>query len=124
MGCSAPSKTFYLAEGYTGPGFDSYVLLLNPNATAATANVRFMLNGGKFVDAQYAVPARSRFTIPLNKQEGLSSTDVSTMVSSDLPLVAERSVYFDYEGRQGGSCGPGVPAPAAKWYFAEGYTGP
>lgn len=124
MGCAAPSKTWYLAEGYTGPGFDTYVLLFNPNTVAATANVRYMLNGGRFVDVQYPIPARSRYTIAVNKQPGLENADVSTMVSSDQPLVAERSIYFDYSGRQGGSCGPGVTAPAPEWYFAEGYTGP
>ncbi|NPV60966.1 MAG: hypothetical protein HPY75_15050 [Actinobacteria bacterium] len=52
---------------------------------------------------------------------GLSDTDVSTTVSSDKPVVAERAMYFDYQGKAGGSCSQGysgyvdpVFAPQAK----------
>ena len=35
MGASAPQPTWLFAEGYTGTGFDEYLIVLNPNATAA-----------------------------------------------------------------------------------------
>jgi hypothetical protein len=35
----------------------------------------------------------------------------------------ERSMYFRYLSRAGGSCEHGVTGTAARWFFAEGYTG-
>jgi hypothetical protein len=32
-------------------------------------------------------------------------------------------MYFDYQGKQGGSCSLGAPAAQPGWYLAEGYTG-
>ncbi len=54
---------------------------------------------------------------------GLSDAEVSTKVTSTVPVVAERAVYFDYFGKPGGHDSIGVIAPADTWYLAEGYTG-
>jgi len=85
--------------------------------------VRFAKNGGGFVDKVYRVAPESRFTIMENKVKGLENSEVSASVSSTLPVVVERSMYFKYDGRSGGSCEHGVSAPSPRWYFAEGYTG-
>ncbi|MGQ9704662.1 MAG: hypothetical protein ACUVS1_08810, partial [Actinomycetota bacterium] len=50
--------------------------------------------------------------------------DVSIKVHSDLPIVAERPIYFSYAGsRKGGHVSLGVGKPLSEWYFAEGCTG-
>ncbi|MBU1669802.1 MAG: C40 family peptidase [Actinobacteria bacterium] len=122
-GAPAPRNQWYLAEGYTAGAFDTYVLLSNPGDEEADVSVRFMLNGGSFVDETYNVPPRSRFTIPVDAVDGLSAEEVGTLVSSDRPVVVERSTYFSYLGRSGGTCSSGVGDAADRWYFAEGYTG-
>ena len=53
---------------------------------------------------------------------GMESTDVSVRLRSDLPVVAERSMYFGYHGVDGGHVSTGSTEPSAQWYFAEGYT--
>jgi NlpC/P60 family/S-layer homology domain len=123
LGCPAPGTVWYLAEGYTSPQFDTYVLISNPGENSARLAVRFMLNGGRFVDRKYRVAAHSRYTIKVNDVAGLANKEVSTLVKSSSPVVVERSEYFDYMGRRGGSCSPAVPGPAPRWYFAEGYSG-
>jgi hypothetical protein len=123
LGCPAPGTAWYLAEGYTSPQFDTYVLISNPGNKPAGLKVRFMLKGGRFIDRKYNVTAHSRYTIEVNKVPGLADQEVSTRVESNRPVVVERSEYFDYLGRRGGSCSPAVAGPAPRWYFAEGYSG-
>jgi hypothetical protein len=121
--CPEPAGDWFLAEGYTAGDFDTYILLANPGGETATVEVRYLLNGGEYLDRRYKVKAHSRFTIPVNKVKGLDSAEVSARIKSDKPIVVERSVYFEYLGRDGGTCAPGVNALSDAWYFAEGYTG-
>lgn len=123
FGSPAPSATWFLAEGYTAGSFDTYVLISNPNRERADVSVRFMMTGGRVVDRTYRIAAQSRYTIAVDKVPGLEAEEVSTSVTSNLPVTVERSEYFRYDGKSGGSCEHAVTGPAKKWYFAEGYTG-
>ena len=57
VGTPSPGTQWFLAEGYTGGDFDTYVLVSNQNDEPADLSVRFMLNGGKFTDRTYTVAA-------------------------------------------------------------------
>jgi len=124
-GVAAPGTKWYLAEGYTGPGFETWLLLANPGNQAATVRVSFMPESGDVVLKDYTVPALSRYTVPVNSVAGLSAGGISMLAESTngVGIVAERSMYFNSEGRTDGSCAQGVTSPQASWYFAEGYTG-
>jgi hypothetical protein len=123
LGCGGPCSDWYLAEGYTAQGFDTYILLSNPGGTDAKVDIRYMLSKGTYMDRTYDVKAYSRYTIPVDKEEGLSAEEVSARIKSSQGIVVERSMYFRYGQREGGSSAPGVAGAAGKWYFAEGYTG-
>jgi lipoprotein-anchoring transpeptidase ErfK/SrfK len=123
QGISKASKTWYLAEGCTSGSFDEFVLMMNPNPTTANVDASFMKPDGSVVPEKFAVPPLSRYTVHVNTIAGLENTEVSTMLSADQPIAAERSMYFDYGGRAGGSDSAGVTEPAKTWYLAEGYTG-
>ena len=117
------SRTWYLAEGFTGRNatggeFEEYVLIQNPNPRAASVGVRFMLPGGATLDRAYTVAPNSRFTITVD--DILPDAEVSTFVSSDVPVGVERSMYFN--GRRAGHDSIGVSRPSKTWYLAEGYT--
>ena len=118
-----PSKTWYLAEGYTGKGFDTYLLIGNPNAAIAPVSVIYMVQDGSFTTEYYELPAYSRKTVHLNEVKGLSGKDVSVQVIAAQPVVVERSEYFDYKGVKEGSNSTGVTAPSCQWYLAGGCTG-
>ena len=60
---TAPGTSWILAEGSTVLGFQLFYLLQNPQATATTATVRFLLPSGAPIVRTYALPARSRTTI-------------------------------------------------------------
>ncbi|MEW6554076.1 MAG: S8 family peptidase [Actinomycetota bacterium] len=115
---------WYLAEGYTGPGFQTYVLVQNPNSETASLRAEFVDPSGNYLEQYYSLKGGSRLTLNLNAI--FPSRDVSTCVSSlnDVGIVVERSMYFNSAGRTDGHCTPGSPGLSTTWYFAEGYTGP
>ena len=126
-----PATTWYMAEGYTGdnnyPGesFDTYVLVQNPGEETSQIKATFMKPGGVEVEKEYEVPGGSRFTIHVDEVPGCENTSVSTMVEStnNVPVICERSVYFNYYGRVGGHDVLAVTKPEELWYLPEGYTG-
>jgi len=123
MGSPNASDTWYFAEGYTGGGFDEYVLVFNPQAQAVELNMDFMLPDGSTQTNIFNVAPNSRLTFHVDSFPGMGETDVSVRLRSDLPVVAERAMYFDYHGEMGGHVATGVNQPSKTWYFAEGYTG-
>jgi len=153
IGASELSGNWYMPEGYTGNGFDTYILLMNPNDEDTTAWLKLMKPGeGKYYDFKTTVGAGRRATVHINDliwtegqenvvptsatsveaatgttnppvQVGFKDCDVSSYVCSDKPIVAERSMYFDYYGKAGGSNSIAASCAAPQWYLPEGYTG-
>ena len=123
IGTQAPAATWYLAEGCTGEGFETWVLVQNPGDAAVTVDLTLMTGTGEFspTPAQDVhIPAFSRRSFNLG--EYVDDYDVSTLVeATGGEVVAERSVYGD--DRDWGTCSIGTQAPAATWYLAEGATG-
>jgi hypothetical protein len=123
VGVTTPSKNWYFAEGYTGGSFDTWILLQNPNDSPAAVTLRFMRADGRVIEKKVTVQARRRHTVHVDEIPGLEDAEVSTSVLSDLPVVAERAMYFVYNGKKGGHCSVGARSPSNRWYLAEGYTG-
>lgn len=131
IGKTELSTDFYLAEGYTGPGFDTWITVINPGSLDAPLKVTYMKPGGAtVVKNTYSVGANRRITINVNND--VPGSDVSTRVESTngVPILVERPMYFTYSPRngngtyKGGHVGAGVTAPGTNFDFAEGYTGP
>jgi beta-lactamase class A len=120
VGVAAPGTAWYFAEGTTRPGFDTYLCLANPGEEEARADVEYLFGAEPAVKRTYTVPAGSRFSLSLNQEVG-EGRDVSVAISSDVPILAERPMYFRYAARaSGGHCVNGVAAASPMWYFAEG----
>jgi peptidoglycan-N-acetylglucosamine deacetylase len=122
-GVSNPSTRHLFAEGSTRPGFEEWLIMFNPSGTTeAQVEVGFHGEAGKVEETKLAVPPLTRVTARVNDLvEG--GGDISIIMRSSIPVVAERSQYFLYDGRIAGSyCTPGVSAPFNQWYFAEGTT--
>ncbi len=118
-------SAFYFAEGTTRTNFQEYLCLGNSGDQAASAEVAYLFSDGTTQDANYSVPANSRSTVNVNSEVG-ADKDVSIVIQSSTPdLVAERPMYFNYNGIwTGGSDALGAVAPDTDWYFAEGNTLP
>jgi hypothetical protein len=94
------SKTWYFAEGYTGSGFSEFLTLANPNPVQANVQVTYLLGSGAPILKTYQVAANARATIVVNQEVG-PNQNVSMVVNSDQPIVAERPMYFTYTGLPG-----------------------
>lgn len=121
----APSTTWYFAEGYQG-FFDTYLLLANPGDSDASATVTYLREGEEPVVRAYSIDAMSRTTVFAGLDTELVDRSFSMVVSSDVPIIAERAMYWSRPGVfwAGGHESAGVTAPALSWFLAEGATGP
>jgi len=121
---TAPSTTWYLAEGNAG-FFDTYVLLANPSATPTVATVDFLLDGGGVLRRQYSLAGNARYTIWTNQIPELVTHSFATTVTAPVPILVERAMYFrgPHGAFEGGHASAAVPAGARDWFLAEGSTG-
>jgi len=99
MGVTAPATAWLFAEGATGDYFDTFILVANTGHTAGTVSAAFTYEGPGGVPATvvktYAVAPESRLTIWVDQEHpALASTALSTSLTSDVPVVAERSMWW------------------------------
>ena len=101
MGATSLASTFYFAEGTCRPGFVPYFCIQNPGNTTANVTLTYMKGDGTTATDQVTVMPKSRLTTsPINKlgTGNDAAHDFSTKVTSDRPIVAERPMYFNYNG--------------------------
>jgi large repetitive protein len=124
-GAPAPATTWYFAEGATGP-FLLYYLFENPGPVAANVTVRYLREGGAPVVRTRTLPPNSRTTVFVNDEDpALATASLGAVVTSDVPILAERSMYLFANGTfGGGAASSGANALSTQWYFGEGATGP
>ncbi|MBN1289226.1 MAG: peptidase S8 [Actinobacteria bacterium] len=118
IGVQAPSHTWYLAEGSTDYGFDTFLLILNPNDNDTQVIVTYMTPRGPWEREPFLIPANSRYSI--NVKDDLPAEDMSFKVEASSRVIAERSMYWN--GMRGGHDSIGTTSPAQSWYLAEGTT--
>lgn len=125
-GSADPGLTWYFAEGYTGNGFEEWILIMNPGTVPAVCKVSFMKEDGSVTSKKVNVGVTSRFTIDV-KEEVPEGVPVAVKVESInlVPVIAERAMYWSKGGidKIGGHCNKGIKETATTLYFAEGYTG-
>ncbi|MEW6554528.1 MAG: hypothetical protein AB1384_09605, partial [Actinomycetota bacterium] len=93
IGVTTPATTWYLAEGSTAGGMETFILVQNPGGVPAEVTLSFMTDGGPRPGPSATLPPGTRRTFKAN--DYVYSFDVSTLVSSDQPVVAERAMYGD-----------------------------
>jgi hypothetical protein len=92
IGATAPAATWYLAEGCTANGFETWVLLQNPGASTASADLVFETGSGIVQGPRIDIPPLQRRSVKV--ADFVRTSDVSTCVTSDAPIVAERAMYW------------------------------
>ncbi len=125
-GVTRPSTNWYLAEGATGSFFTTFVLLSNPNATPAAVTLTYLLEGGGTVTRLKTIPAGTRLTINIAIEDPLlAATSAATRVTSDVPIVVERSMYWPMTPASWNEASNafGVTETARRWGLAEGRVG-
>ena len=121
-GATAPAQRWFVAEGRTGPFFDTYVLIGNPGASAVTATLRYLTQAGLTRTDVVTIGARSRLTIPVDHLKGLEDTDVSVDVSTSGPVIVERSMYWpgDASSWREGHNSVALAELGTRWVLADG----
>ena len=104
------SSIWYFAEGYTGSGFQEWLTLQNPNAESANVTIEYSYRGGGGSTQTLAIGPNTRQTVDVNGQVG-SNKEVSAKVTSDKAIIAERPMYFNFNGINGGHNVVGYAAP-------------
>ncbi|MCC6629749.1 MAG: SBBP repeat-containing protein, partial [Chloroflexi bacterium] len=67
IGTTATAKTWYFAEGYTGPGFDEYLTINNPGVVNGSATITYFVEGETTPTQRVvALPRNSRTTITVH----------------------------------------------------------
>lgn len=122
---SAASKTWYFAEGSVGNSFREFLTLFNPNSTPATVTVTYLFQSGSPRAFTHIVNALSRGTVNANGDLQIPSDgpqqSISAIVQSNVPIVAERPMYFTYHGIASGTDVLGATnANSSTYYFAAG----
>jgi hypothetical protein len=118
VGVTSPSTNWYLSEGSSSWGFESWLLIQNPNAAEATCKVTYMIEGAPPQTFVKKVPANSRSTY--NMESDIGQRDASMFVESNLPVIPERAMYRN--NRREGHDSIGTTTPATDYYLAEGTT--
>jgi hypothetical protein len=125
-GVSELGTSWFLAEGATGPYFDEYVLVGNPNSSPAAVTVRYLLTNGTTIERQRTIGAWARLTINVEAEDPLlEDAAVSTTVTASHPVVVERAMYWpgDPGSWQEAHNAFGVTEVGTRWALAEGRVG-
>lgn len=124
IGVPAIATEWFLAEGYTGGNnnFDAWILLQNPNSTAATTIVTFMQSDGTTTPLNITIDPTARYSVHVN--DYIDNDSFSTKVTSSIGIISERAMYWDAGGNTwaDGHCSIGVTQTSEVWYLAEGCT--
>ena len=82
-GVTAPSTSWFHAEGATGGFFSTFILLSNPQTTDAHVDLRFLLEDGTTIVKTKTLPAGQRLTVnPASEGEPrLENAAMSTIVA-------------------------------------------
>src|SRR2546423_11634772 len=128
-GATAAGTVWNFAEGTTLLGFNEYLALQNPGGTVANVTITFLDGVGSKTVRTVAVPANSRFTVPVFdavRGVGPNVTAVSAQVTADQPIVAERPMdlvrNFGSGVVAGATVAVGASSLATLFGFAAGST--
>jgi hypothetical protein len=113
----------YFAEGVVNGFFETQIALLNPGAAQARVLLRLQPQSGGEVPYFIDVPAGTRRTVSSATLGSLITAPFSTLIESDVAVVADRTVSWAGTAAYGSHTETAVLSPATTWYLAEGATG-
>lgn len=120
IGTETPSTQWFLAEGSTKWGFDTYILVQNPTNADASVGMTFLTENGAVNGPGLVVKAGSRQTVDARTVVG--AADFSTRINANRGVVCERSMYWNNGTGKAGHDTIGVKQAADICYLAEGTT--
>ncbi len=107
----AAANNYGFAEGYTNIGYDEWLTIQNPTATTETINIAIVNEAGGYYATSITVLGHSRYTVDITGMiinnlyragTGFAGYEDSMVVQSSGVFVAERPIYWNASGTQGG----------------------
>lgn len=129
VGAVMPSDGFGWAEGTCRPGFAPYVCVLNPGSSEAGVTVSCIDGNNEYHADDYMLAPHSRMTVDMRTTLGTGDDTAHDFFGSafghdSAKIIAERPMYFDYNGWTGGFDVMGSTEGSSVHYFAEGSCRP
>jgi Ca2+-binding RTX toxin-like protein len=119
-----PRSRWYFAEGSQGGFFSTFLLLANSSAQPATVTVSFLTETAGTVQRTFQIAPTARLTVAAALIPEIVNRSFAMVVDSNIPIVAERAMYFGTARFwDGGHESAGVAEPSTNWFLAEGATG-
>ena len=107
--------SYVLAEGATGPFFNTDILVANPHGAAPlAATIKFLKDDGTTVLHDQNLGLHARVTIPVDEIPGMAATSFSTVMESFAELAVERTMRWDDTG-YGSHTEKASVGPASQW---------
>ncbi len=94
IGASSPQTDWFLAEGSTAPGFETWILVQNPQSVDVGVEITYSTEAGTFPVVWATMASNSRMSFDVSQVVG-RKWDVATTVHAALPVIAERAMYGD-----------------------------
>ncbi len=100
IGLAAPHTAWYLADGQTSEGRETWTLVQNPNASDVTVQVTYMTpDGTGNVVKEEIIPAFSRMSFDMASHSGITGRAAIMVVSTTgNPVMCERAMYWNNRG--------------------------
>ncbi len=106
----AASKNYGFAEGYVNLGYDEWLTIQNPTAAAETITIAIVNEAGGYYATSVTVAGHSRYTVDITgailknlySGKAYQGYENSMVVQSSGVFVAERPMYWNASGTQGG----------------------
>jgi murein DD-endopeptidase MepM/ murein hydrolase activator NlpD len=120
-GVTAPSTDWFFAEGATGDFFDEFILVANPGNDMTTVTVTYSPEGRASLERPYDVAPHSRRTIWVDEDPDLNGTAVSARLHANVPIVAERAMWWPGSGEswREAHVSAGAVSAGPRWAVAD-----
>ena len=120
-GVAALATSWFFAEGSTGTFFDEFILLANPGASPANVTITFSPENRGPVIRTYTVAPNSRSTVWVDEIPTLGATALSATVTSTVPIVAERAMWWPGTGEswREAHVSAGATSSGPRWAVAD-----
>jgi virginiamycin B lyase len=99
IGLPTAHISFYLPDGETSNGRETWTLVQNPNATDVTVRIRYLTPAGVGADWNETVPANARRTFNM-VDKGITGRAAVLVSSTDVTkkIMVERAMYWNSRG--------------------------
>ena len=92
VGAGYAATEWYIPEGSTAEGYETWLYLSNPGEAEAHPTVFAMTAGARSSPFPCVLPAGGKVALLLGDLAG-AAPDVATCIVSDAPILAEQTVY-------------------------------